>query len=91
VTLSDPNNESRSSDYFIVNSSYFKLRNISLGYTVPLITTNKIGLGMLRIYVMADNLFWIKSKEFKGPDPEKQGQNTIPVPTTYSIGVNVNF
>lgn len=91
VTLSDANNESRTSDYFYVNSSYFKLRNISLGYTIPSITSNKIGLEKVRLYVMTDNLFWIKSKEFSGPDPERQGNNSIPVPTTFSVGLNVNF
>jgi hypothetical protein len=32
LTLVDVNTESKSSDYFLVNTSYFKMRNIQLGY-----------------------------------------------------------
>lgn len=91
ATLVDANNESRTSDFFYVNGSYFKIRNISLGYNLPDTFSKKIGLSRARVYVMGDNLFWVKSKEFKGPDPERQGINSIPVPTTYSAGLNVTF
>ncbi len=91
LSLSDANNETRSSDYFNVNASYFKLRNLSLGYTFPSSLTDKIRLEKLRIYFMADNLFWISAKDFKGPDPERTDVNMIPVPTTLSFGVNVSF
>lgn len=91
LTLADPNNEGRSSDYLNVNRSYFKVRNIQLGYKIP---TQNIGLSKierLRVYVMADNVFWFKSKEFKGPDPERLNETRIPVPTTFSIGLNISL
>ncbi|WP_430931341.1 SusC/RagA family TonB-linked outer membrane protein [Saccharicrinis sp. 156] len=91
LSLSDANNETRSSDYFNVNASYFKLRNLQLGYTFKQPFVEKIKLEKLRVYFMADNLFWIDSKDFKGPDPERLDVNTIPVPTTYSFGVNVSL
>lgn len=100
LTLADSNDETRTSDYFYVNASYFKLRNVQLGYDFPITITNRIGLDKLRMYLMADNLLWIKSKEYRGPDPERLGQrtgsnnvveSTIPVPTTYSVGLNVSF
>ncbi|KOH43641.1 TonB-dependent receptor [Sunxiuqinia dokdonensis] len=90
LTLADPNNEGRSSDYLNVNLSYFKIRNIQLGYNIP---TNNLGIKMesLRVYFMADNVFWIKSKDYMGPDPERLSDTRIPVPTTLSFGVNVSF
>ncbi|WP_372775354.1 TonB-dependent receptor [Mangrovibacterium sp.] len=91
LTLSDSNNETRTSDYFNVNTSYFKLRNVQLGYSLPAQTMNKLGMEKLRFYVMAENLFWIKSKEFQGPDPERTDVNVIPIPKTFSVGVNVSF
>lgn len=91
LSLSDANNETRSSDYLNINTSYFKLRNLQLGYTFSENITKKAGFTKLRVYCMVDNLFWISSKEFKGPDPERTNVNTIPVPTTISFGVNVSL
>ena len=91
LSLSDANNETRTSDYYFVNASYFKLRNLSLGYTLPASTTNKIGIERLRVYFMADNLLWFSTKDFKGPDPERTDVNMIPVPTTLSFGVNISL
>ncbi|MDP2339205.1 MAG: TonB-dependent receptor [Bacteroidota bacterium] len=91
LTLSDGNNETRTSDYFNVNTSYFKLRNIQLGYTFNSASMKKTGIEKLRLYVMADNLFWFKTKKFQGPDPERTDINRIPVPTTISFGVNVSL
>lgn len=92
LTLSDNNSEFRTSDYFMINASYFKLRNISLGYKVPASTLKQIGVVKeLRVYCMADNVFWITSKEWQGPDPERTDVNTIPIPRTISFGVNVSF
>jgi len=92
LTLADNNAEFRTSDYFMINASYFKLRNIQLGYKVPETTLKKIGVvKSLRVYAMADNVFWITSKEWQGPDPERTDVNTIPNPSTISFGVNVSF
>ncbi|WP_205461835.1 SusC/RagA family TonB-linked outer membrane protein [Mangrovibacterium lignilyticum] len=91
LTLSDSNNETRPSDYLNVNASYFKLRNVQMGYSLPASTMDKLGMEKLRLYVMAENLFWIKSKEFQGPDPERTDVNVIPIPRTFSVGVNVSF
>jgi TonB-linked SusC/RagA family outer membrane protein len=91
LSLSDNNNEARPSDYYNVNASYFKLRNVQLGYTFNQSFTNRIKIERLRVYCMADNLFVIKSGDFQGPDPERIDVNTIPIPTTISFGVNVTL
>lgn len=91
LTLSDGNNETRTSDYFFVNASYFKLRNLQLGYALPASLIERLRLDRLRIYVMAENLFWIKSKDFQGPDPERTDMSTIPVPTIYSFGISLHL
>ncbi len=91
LTLSDVNSETRTSTYLMKNVSYYKIRNIQLGYTFPTTLSKKISIEKLRIYVMADNLFWIKSKEFQGPDPERTDVNIIPVPTSVSFGINVSL
>ncbi|UON84276.1 TonB-dependent receptor [Dyadobacter chenwenxiniae] len=91
LSLSDANNETRASDYFNVNTSYFKLRNVQLGYAIDSKAIEKIRLQRLRVYIMAENLFLIKSKQFAGPDPERVDINAIPIPRTITVGVNVSF
>ncbi|MBD2755886.1 SusC/RagA family TonB-linked outer membrane protein [Spirosoma validum] len=91
LTLADGNNETRSSDYFNVSTAYFKLRNVQLGYTFPRDMVGKIGMTSLRLYLMAENVFWLKNKNFLGPDPERIDVNTVPVPRTITFGLNVSF
>jgi TonB-linked SusC/RagA family outer membrane protein len=87
ATLQDNNNESRTSDYFIVNTSYFKLRNVQLGYSL---STKKI-FSRLRFFAMAENLFRFKSKEYLSPDPERIDLGPVPIPRTFTFGVNASF
>ena len=91
LSLVDANNEGRNSDFFIVNTSYFKMRNVQLGYTLPADLLAKARIRTLRIFVMGDNLFWIKSDEYEIEDPEQQGLDRIPVPTSYTFGLNLTL
>lgn len=87
LTLKDNNNEGRTSDYFIVSTSYFKMRNMQLGYNlVP-----KAVFSRLRFFAMAENLFWFKSKSYQSPDPERIDLNPVPIPKTFTIGINASF
>lgn len=87
LTLKDNNNEGRTSDYFIVNTSYFKMRNIQLGYNI----TPKAIFSRLRFFAMAENLFWFKSKSYQSPDPERIDLDPVPIPKTYTFGINASF
>lgn len=87
LTLKDDNNEGRTSDYFIVNTSYFKIRNIQIGYSI----TPKIIFTRLRVFAMADNVFTFKSKQYLSPDPERSGLDAVPIPRIFSFGINASF
>ncbi len=87
ATLQDNNNESRTSDYFIVNTSYFKLRNVQFGYSL---TTKKI-FSRLRFFAMAENLFWFKNGQYLSPDPERIDLGPVPIPKTFTFGINASF
>jgi hypothetical protein len=87
LTLKDNNNENRTSDYFIVSTSYFKMRNIQLGYTL----TPKAVFSRLRFFAMGENLFWFKSKSYSSPDPERIDLQPVPTPKTLTFGVNATF
>jgi TonB-linked SusC/RagA family outer membrane protein len=85
-------NDQRISDYLYRNNSYFKLRNLQFGYSLPEEIVNKMaGMSGLRVYFQGENLFWFTPKGYIGADPERTNINNIPVPTTISIGLNINF
>ena len=85
-------NDLRTSDYLYRNNSYFKIRNLQLGYSLPADLIEKWGgMSRLRIYFQGENLFWFTPKDYIGEDPERIDVNRIPVPTVLSLGLNVNF
>lgn len=90
LSRSDVNNEKRVSTYFVENGSYLKLRNIQLGYVLPKKLTEKICMQKLRLYISAQNLLTIKSKNFTGVDPENPNFG-YPIPTNVTFGLNVTF
>lgn len=87
LTLKDNNNEGRTSDYFFVNTSYFKMRNIQLGYTLQ----PKSIFSRLRVFAMAENMFLVKSQDYLSPDPERIDINPVPIPKTFTFGINASF
>lgn len=85
-------NDTRASDYTFRKNSYFKLRNLQIGYSLPKDIISRIGgMTSARFYLQGENLFWITHKDYIGPDPERTDVNRIPVPTTISLGFNLNF
>lgn len=91
-SLSLANNDNKASDYLFRNNSYFKLRNMQIGYSFSDDLVKKSGfITSCRVYAQGENLFWITPKGYIGSDPERTDVNRIPVPTTYSLGVNFNF
>ena len=87
LTLKDDNGESRTSDYFITSTSFFKLRNVQLGYTLK----PKSIFSTLRFFGMAENLFWFKNKKHLSPDPERIDLGPVPIPKTFTFGINASF
>ena len=90
VSTMDNNNEKRVSSYFVENGSYAKLRTIQLGYNVPKSVIDKMHLSRLRLYLSAQNLLTIKSKNFTGVDPENANFG-YPIPLNVTFGLNLSF
>lgn len=75
-----------------VDGSYFKIKNISLGYTVPRKLTENWGISNLKFYVTASNLLTIsKSHLIKHYDPERGGDEKSPLAKQLVFGVNLSF
>ena len=82
------------SDFFLTKASYFSLRNITLGYTVPAKLLTKAGITRLRVYLTGDNI-WLISKR-KGFDPRQSFSGDASYAhysalSSYSVGLNVSF
>lgn len=81
------------SDYFLTKASYFSLRNVTLGYTVPKFVTSKWGVDKLRVYLAGDNIWLLSAR--KGLDPRQSFSGTTgyvySAISSYSIGVNLSF
>lgn len=90
LSIYDNNNETRLSSYYVENGSFLKLRNVQIGYNLPESVCKKIYMQRLRVYVSAQNLLTIKSRNFSGVDPENVGFG-YPIPVNMTFGVNVSF
>jgi hypothetical protein len=84
---------STTSDRYLIDASYFAIKNITLGYTLPKSLLNKAGLESVRIFGSADNLALFT--HLNGMDPQQNfSGSTDYVYTPYktvTVGVEVNF
>lgn len=89
-------------DYFLQNIGYLRLKNLTLGYTLPQNLTGKIFIQKLRFYVSGENLFYLSElkKHTRLIDPELASasgtatENTgvgYLYPRTLSIGATITF
>jgi len=99
----DPNgNFSRMSAFYLENGTFFKMRTLQLGYSLPKGMIDKWGVKNLRVYVLSENLFTIS--KYSGYDPEigvspdsgggaQYGidRGTYVQPRSFLIGLNIGF
>jgi TonB-linked SusC/RagA family outer membrane protein len=100
AVYSDPNQNTRTSDRYIEDGSYIRIRNISLGYNFPASLTQKLHLSGLRVYTNIQNAYTFT--KYSGYDPEV-GQDTLgsyvygvdngryPSPRIYTLGLNIGL
>lgn len=81
----------QTSDFWLLDASYIRLKNVQLGYTLPKNIMSKAGISNLRVYVSTENpCSWNKYR--KGWDPEiNSGGSFYPILATYTFGVNLKF
>lgn len=89
LTYTNTTNTYTGSDYWLFNGAYFRVKNITLGYTLPSELTKRIFMKSLRFYVSVTDLPAI-SKYPKGWDPEI-GYGSDFISTSFIFGVNVKF
>jgi len=99
-------NGTRDSERYLTDGSYMRIRNITLGYSLPQSILSRIKMHSARIFIGVQNLYTLTN--YKGWDPEvnwtgvdrsTQNQNiiqgydfyTVPQARTYSVGINLSF
>ncbi|MCI5081090.1 MAG: hypothetical protein MRY78_05330, partial [Saprospiraceae bacterium] len=94
----DPNtgngNFSRASDFWLEDGSYFRIKTLQLGYTLPREISGKIGISRARLYIAGNNLLTIT--DYTGLEPEIGAsfgvdRGIYPQARFYTFGVNVTF
>ena len=80
-------------DQYLINASYFAIKNITAGYTFPRNWTSKLGLSSVRFYSSIENLaLW---SHLKGMDPQYNFSGstsyTYSPNKTFTIGLDINF
>lgn len=98
VTSEDPNGNARSSDLYVKDGSYIRLKTIQLGYTIPSSIISKKIIDRFRLYVAAENLFTLTDYEGFEPEVASGGYTTIgvdkgvyPQSRTITFGANITF
>ena len=89
LTYSNSGSQSVGSDYWMFNGAYFRVKNVTLGYTIPKNIIQKTFIKNLRLYCSVTDLPAISNYP-KGWDPEV-GNTSDFISTSYIFGVNVKF
>ena len=83
------------SSKFLYDNTFFRLRNITLGYTLPKSLTSKFLINSLRVFAQADNILTTGNAQKRGTDPEQSidgiAGNRFPVTKSVSFGLQLNF
>ncbi|MCD8387142.1 MAG: TonB-dependent receptor [Bacteroidales bacterium] len=84
------NNPSGCEDFYLMDGSYIKLKNVTLGYNLPSsVFLNSNFIKSVRLFVDAQNICTITP--YKGFDPELGTDNPYPQALSLSFGVNIGF
>ncbi|MDR2139339.1 MAG: TonB-dependent receptor [Tannerella sp.] len=89
LTYTNESNFTQMSDFYMFNGRYLRLKNITLGYSIPENVTRAVGIKGIRLYASASDLFCLNQYP-KGWDPE-MGVNSYPITTSVLFGLSINF
>lgn len=80
----------QTSDRYLQDASYMRLKNLTIGYSLPTNILQKIHVNKLRVFVTGENLFTFTSL-IKSFDPETINNMVYPIQKKYSVGLNLTF
>ena len=85
-------NNTQSSDFWMVNTSYVRLKTATMGYTLPTSLTNALSIQSLRVYFSGQNLLTLSNIKFMDPEVGYDNKETAyPNQKVYTVGLDINF
>ena len=89
------NSYTQTSDAHLISASYFSIRNITLGYTLPSSLMKRWGIGSIRVFATGDNLALFSKRQGFDPRVSMSGGNSSyggysPM-RTITGGINITF
>jgi hypothetical protein len=98
ANFNDPNDNNRVSSFFIRDASFMRIKNLQVGYTLPVTLIHSLGIKQFRIYLNFINLYTLT--KYKGYDPEIGSRSnlnfgvdngTYPLPRTFMAGLQIDL
>lgn len=77
------------SSYWTHSGEYFRVKNVDIGYTIPMKANNKLRIAGIRIFANVQNLF--TATPYKLFDPEIYGNTSYPIQRIINAGVNIKL
>ncbi|WP_158856527.1 SusC/RagA family TonB-linked outer membrane protein [Lunatibacter salilacus] len=78
---------------FLQNAAYLRLKQLTIGYTIPEVISQRIKMNMVRVYLSGNNVWEVTGiyKYKNVSDPEMNGAQFYPIYRSFSLGANINF
>lgn len=92
VTQAPYENNTQSSDFWIANTGFVRLKNVNFGYTLPRSTIQSLKIKAVRLYVSGQNLLTISKLKFMDPEVSYRDREiAYPNQKVYTVGLDVTF
>ena len=79
------------SDWWVVNGNYLRLKNIQIGYNMPVRLLTKTPFSAVNVYVAGSNIWTLSHFKYVDPESPSVSNGFYPQQATYTFGLNVAF
>jgi hypothetical protein len=91
MSLAGATYNAKTSDFWLKDASYLRLKNIELGYTTQAGFLRKIGINNLRAYINGYNLITFDNLKIADPESKTSTDVTYPIVKIYNVGLKIDF
>lgn len=84
-------NNYQTSDYWLVDGSFFRISNVELGYTLPKKTVSKLALNNVKIFLRGSNLAVFSKMKDLDPEDPRAGMFEYPMMRSFVMGATLKF
>ncbi|WP_162499762.1 TonB-dependent receptor [Mucilaginibacter terrigena] len=98
---SNENNFRRGSDMYLFDGKYLRVKNVQVGYTLPVSVSKKVGMRKARVYVTGQNVLTFSPMKFIDPESTELAGNvrangansarSYPLPVYYGFGIDLTL